>query len=106
MINLTIELHFDKEQKLFEKGIKTLTLFFMKNINEYRNNGKIYKIFLEEYAKVKSTKILSGKYAEYLKNYSECHKGYFSGDKGKTQEEKEKLSIDEILKDKEKLLSF
>ena len=106
MINLTIKLHFNKEQKLFEKGIKTLTLFFIKNINDYRNDGKIYRIFLEEYAKVKSSKILSGKYADYLKNDNECHKGYFSGDKGKTQEEKEKLAIDEILKDKEKLLSF
>jgi type III restriction enzyme len=110
MINNTINLHFEKEEQLFEKGIKVLSLFFVRNINDFRGKKPIIKqIFEEEYTKIWSKKIqnASGEYKAYLindivnGNLNEIHKGYFSGDT-----KSEEQDIDLILKDKERLLSF
>lgn len=117
MIQQTIKIHFEKERDLFEKGIKALTLFFMESdIQLFRGNQpKIKIIFEEEYLKQRSEVILnldqSSKYYRYLQkdfnndNHLQVHKGYFSGDKGNA-DEKIKVGVDEILKDKKKLLSF
>ena len=122
MISNTINIHFKKEKDLFNKGIKTLSLFFIKEIKDYRvidNNKTIVKdIFEEEYKKIRRKIIeeLKGKseYLDYLKylkrDYSEngkllVHNGYFSGDKG-SKDEKILKGIDDILNNKEKLLSF
>ncbi|MCX7998152.1 MAG: DEAD/DEAH box helicase family protein, partial [Leptospiraceae bacterium] len=117
MIRKTIQIHFEKEQFLFEKGIKTLTLFFMQNdISLYRGEKpKIKMMFEEEYLKERE-KILNqldktSTYYQYLQNdfdsenHLQVHKGYFSGDKGST-DEKIKAGVEEILKEKKKLLSF
>lgn len=117
MIKETIKIHFEKEKFLFERGIKALTLFFMPNdIGLYRgDNSKIKQIFEEEYIKIRS-KIIekldkNDPYYKYLQNdfdqdgNLQVHKGYFSGDKGNA-DEKIKAGVDEILKDKKKLLSF
>src|SRR5690606_6068868 len=101
----------------FDKDIKALTLFFMQNdISLYRgDNPKIKDIFEEEY-KNKRDEIIktldpNSDYYKYLLNdfdsdgNLQVHKGYFSGDKGNA-DEKIKLGVDEILKDKKKLLSF
>ncbi|MDR0866824.1 MAG: hypothetical protein LBO74_18110 [Candidatus Symbiothrix sp.] len=116
MIRTTIKIHFEKEQNLFNKGIKALTLFFMESdVSMFRgDNPKIKKIFEEEYNEIITNyklRITDEKYLKYLENdYDETgtlqvHKGYFSGDKG-TKEEQVQLGVDEILKDKKKLLSF
>jgi len=114
MISMAIKIHFDKEQALFEKGIKALALFFIGNIKMFRGeNPKIKNIFEEEYVKQREEKIqkCEGQYLEYLKkDYDESgklqvHKGYFSGD-GDNKEDQIKAGVDEILKDKKKLLSF
>ena len=118
MIRDTIKLHFDKEQRLFDKGIKALSLFFMQNdIGLFRGDSpKIKTIFEEEYQKIRQT-VLSkldknSSYYYYLQNdydsdgQLQVHKGYFSGDKGSNADEKIKAGVDEILKDKKKLLSF
>ena len=118
MIRDTIKLHFEKEQRLFYKGIKALSLFFMQNdIGLFRGDSpKIKIIFEEEYQKIRQT-VLSkldknSSYYDYLQNdYDsdgklQVHKGYFSGDKGSNADEKIKAGVDEILKDKKKLLSF
>ena len=117
MISQTIQIHFEKEQSLFEKGIKALTLFFMESDKSlYRGeNPKIKKIFEEEYklqySKLIKDKTLSDDYLRYLQNdfdsdnQLQVHKGYFSGDKG-IEDDKIKAGVDEILKDKKKLLSF
>ncbi|MCE2687788.1 MAG: DEAD/DEAH box helicase family protein [Rickettsiales bacterium] len=124
MIVKTIKLHFNKEKTLFNLGIKALSLFFIRRIDDFKNKEGsidkpiIKKIFEEEYIKERALQIkdLDGNeefknYLEYLKkdfddaNQLIVHKGYFSGDKAK-KENAEKESIDEILKDKEKLLSF
>ncbi|MFN8357516.1 MAG: hypothetical protein U0Y10_23865, partial [Spirosomataceae bacterium] len=117
MIKETIKIHFEKEKGLFEQGIKALTLFFMESDTSlFRgDNPKIKNIFEEEYKK-QYTEIInkldqSSDYYKFMQNdfdsdnTLQVHKGYFSGDKGNA-DEKVKAGVDEILKDKKKLLSF
>lgn len=117
MIKETIKIHFEKEQKLFEQGVKAITLFFMEaDTSLFRGeNPKVKNIFEEEYKK-QYTEIASkldqtSDYYKFLQNdfdsdnTLQVHKGYFSGDKGNA-DEKVKAGVDEILKDKKKLLSF
>lgn len=117
MIKETIKIHFDKEKGLFEQGIKALTLFFMEaDTSLFRGeNPKVKNIFEEEYKKqyieILSKLDQSSDYYKFLQNdfdsdnTLQVHKGYFSGDKGNA-DEKVKAGVDEILKDKKKLLSF
>ena len=117
MIKETIKIHFEKEKGLFEQGIKALTLFFMESDTSlFRgSNPKIKNFFEEEYKKqyteIVSTLDQSSDYYKFLQNdfdsdnTLQVHKGYFSGDKGNA-DEKVKAGVDEILKDKKKLLSF
>ena len=121
MIKTTIEKHFEKEEKLFKKRIKTLSLFFIPKIADFRgDNPRIKTIFEEEY-KEQRTKILANtqneQYKQYLqKDFSEdrklkVHEGYFSGDKVSQKDKKAGLNKDDlgvniILNEKEKLLSF
>lgn len=117
MIKETIKIHFEKEKTLFEQGVKALTLFFMEaDTSLFRGeNPKVKNIFEEEYKK-QYTEIASkldqtSDYYKFLQNdfdsdnTLQVHKGYFSGDKGNA-DEKVKAGVDEILKDKKKLLSF
>jgi type III restriction enzyme len=117
MIKETIKIHFEKEQTLFEQGVKAITLFFMEaDTSLFRGeNPKVKNIFEEEYKK-QYTEIASkldqtSDYYKFLQNDFDSdnslhvHKGYFSGDKGNA-DEKVKAGVDEILKDKKKLLSF
>ncbi len=117
MIKETIKIHFEKEKTLFEQGVKALTLFFMESDTSlFRGNDpKIKRVFEEEY--VRQYREIVGKldqtsdYYKFLQNdfdtnsNLQVHKGYFSGDKGNA-DEKVKAGVDEILKDKKKLLSF
>jgi type III restriction enzyme len=117
MIKETIKIHFEKEQTLFEQGVKAITLFFMEaDTSLFRGeNPKVKNIFEEEYKK-QYTEIASkldqtSDYYKFLQNdfdsdnTLQVHKGYFSGDKGNA-DEKIKAGVNEILKDKKKLLSF
>ena len=128
----TIYTHFEKEEKLFRQGIKTLSLFFIDEVAKYRQYdedgnkvlGEYGVIFEEEYKKIleEQIKLHAGtEYGFYLKRLAEseypAHEGYFSIDK-KTKREvdskvkgNDKTSDDEsaydlILKNKEQLLSF
>lgn len=123
MIRQTIRIHFKKEKFLFDQGIKALTLFFIKSDTAlFRGeNPKIKNIFEEEYIRIRQKQLdhyqslndLPGvpEYIRYLQNdYDEegrlqVHKGYFSGDRG-NKDARIKAGVDEILKDKKKLLSF
>ncbi len=117
MIKETIKIHFEKEKGLFEQGVKALTLFFIESDTSlFRgDNPKIKNIFEEEYKKQYSEIVRkldqSSEYYKFLQNdfdsdnHLQVHKGYFSGDKGNA-DEKIKAGVDEILKDKKKLLSF
>ena len=117
MINETIKIHFEKEKALFEQGVKALTLFFMESDTRlFRGeHPKVKTIFEEEYTnkynEIVQTLDQTSDYYKYLQNdfdaenILQVHKGYFSGDKG-SADDKIKAGVDEILKDKKKLLSF
>ena len=119
MIKTTIEKHFEKEARLFKRGIKALSLFFIPRVADFRavdgkNAHRIKNIFEEEYRK-KRTEILQHTADESYKKYLQkdideagnlkVHEGYFSGDKG-TNDKKEADGVNLILNEKKKLLSF
>lgn len=129
-IRETIASHFEKEESLFNKGIKTLSLFFIDKVEHYRQYdedgnellGEYGVIFEQEYTDILNQYITLSDtpYTRYLKDMcsdaSEVHKGYFSIDKkGKAIDSKVKRgsdlsddisAYDLILKNKERLLSF
>lgn len=130
-IRETIISHFDKEEELFSKGIKTLSLFFIDKVDHYRKYdsegneilGDYGKIFEEEYKaelEKRLTLFSDNSYQKYLRekcsNVSSVHNGYFSIDKkGRyiDSEMKKETGLsddvsayDLILKNKERLLSF
>ena len=128
-IRETIKSHFEKEESLFAKGIKTLSLFFIDRVKHYRlydydGNallGEYGKMFEEEYDAVRKEMSdgFSQEYRRYLELFSahEVHNGYFSVDKKTGQcidshkeDEQDKpedvSAYDLILKNKERLLSF
>lgn len=126
----TILSHFEKEEKLFDKGIKCLSLFFIDEVAKYRQYdengdeviGEYGKMFEQEYINVLNeyVTLLDTPYQRYLKStcsdVEEVHKGYFSIDKkGHAIDSKVKRgsefsddisAYDLILKNKERLLSF
>ena len=130
-IRETILSHFEKEEKLFNMGIKCLSLFFIDEVAKYRQYdedgneilGEYGVIFEQEYINVLNNYInlFSTPYQQYLKStcsdISKVHKGYFSIDK-KTERSVNSYvkrgsdfsddisAYDLILKNKERLLSF
>ena len=128
-IRETITSHFDKERELFKKGIKTLSLFFIDEVANYKSynaegeevHGPFWKIFEEEYTNIlnENLSIYEDSYQAYLRKFdaADVHKGYFSIDKktGRSVDSETKRgsdlsddisAYDLILKNKERLLSF
>lgn len=129
-IRETILSHFEKEEQLFDKGIKCLSLFFIDEVAKYRQYdengdevlGEYGKIFEQEYISVLNdyVTLLDTPYQRYLKficsDVTKVHTGYFSIDKkGHAIDSKLKRgsefsddisAYDLILKNKERLLSF
>ena len=128
-IRETIQSHFEKEEKLFEMGIKTLSLFFIDEVAKYRQYdedgsevlGEYGQIFEEEYLNILNEYLtmFDTPYQKYLREIetADTHKGYFSIDKktGRSvnstlkrgSEFSDDISAYElILKNKERLLSF
>ncbi|EKM3877212.1 DEAD/DEAH box helicase family protein [Campylobacter upsaliensis] len=115
LLGKAIDLHFEKEQRLFTKGIKALSLFFIPNIADFRGEKPFIKSTFEKLYKTKREKLLKQdldeNYRAYLaKDFDESgnlqvHQGYFSGDKG-SKDEKEAAGVKMILEEKEKLLSL
>lgn len=126
-IRETILSHFEKEEKLFNIGIKCLSLFFIDEVAHYRQYdedgnellGDFGKMFEQEYISVLNDYITLNvsPYIEYLKSIDvkDTHKGYFSIDKktNRIVNSVEKRGVcddisayDLILKNKERLLSF
>ncbi len=115
MIRQTIIIHFEKEEELFTRNIKTLSLFFIPGIRDFRGeNPRIKTIFDEEYAeqrKIVLQKNLNPAYRNYLRNdYDDegklrIREGYFSGDRG-SRDMKELNGVNIILNNKPKLLSI
>ncbi len=130
-IRETIRAHFEKEQRLYDKGIKVLSLFFIDRVAKYRLDdenggqqlGEYTQIFEEEYTNLLNEvlELENTPYQRYLKKIevAKTHNGYFSIDKkGKLTDPAVKVrgenagttddvsAYDLILKDKERLLSF
>ena len=123
MIQKAVKHHFEIEKLLLTRDvkIKPLTLFFIDNIDEYRNkDGYIRKMLeayikaeaealLEEIADKKSTLNTQKYYKEYLEktlvDLSATHAGYFSRDNTEKDETIEK-EINEILHDKQAMLNL
>ncbi len=114
MLKEAIKSHFEREEGLFKKGIKALCMVFISGVNSYLSENeqpaklailfeKLYQQELEEVLK----KPLDENYRAYLERAREdikkVHGGYFAKSKKEGDETK---TIELILKEKEKLLSF
>lgn len=127
-IRETIKSHLEKEEELFHRGIKTLSLFFIDEVAKYRrydeNGGELCgeyaEMFEQEYREAVRNFITAADtpYQRYLKSIeaSATHKGYFSIDKkGHAVDSilkrgadfsEDSSAYDLILKNKERLLNF
>ncbi|MBN8505222.1 MAG: DEAD/DEAH box helicase family protein [Burkholderiales bacterium] len=129
-IREAIKAHFDKEQALFQQGVKVLTLYFIDEVAKYRDyskpdeKGEYARIFEEEYNLYLNEMLDLDEtpYVKYLKGITaeKTHSGYFSIDKKTKRDvdpdiekrgENAGLSndveaYDLILKNKERLLSL
>ena len=127
-IRETIRSHFEKEATLFRQGIKTLSLFFIDEVANYKGydeqggveKGFLWRVFEEEYSRFLNDNLLlfEDDYQRYLKRFTaeQVHGGYFSIDKkgravNSSVKRGEEFSTDIsaydlILKNKERLLSF
>ena len=130
-IRETILSHFEKEERLFQMGIKTLSLFFIDEVAKYRQYneageeqlGEYGRIFEQEYLDVLNDHLTmeDTPYQRYLREYCSdipaVHNGYFSIDKKTGHSVNSELkrgsefsddisAYDLILKNKERLLSF
>lgn len=116
MIETALERHFEIEKENFQKGIKTLALFFIDDISAYRkiDNKPTYILdsferILKDKMRIKALEAEDGEYKEYLikslGNISKCHAGYFSQDN--TDKDDEIIQqVNDILHDKEKILKI
>ena len=129
-IREAIKTHFDKEQALYQHGVKVLTLYFIDEVAKYRDygqddeKGEYAKVFEEEYGQYLNEVLDLDEtpYIKYLKGIAadKTHSGYFAIDKKTKQLTDPAVSArgenagysddvdayDLILKDKERLLSL
>lgn len=127
-IRETIKSHLAKEEELFDRGIKTLSLFFIDEVAKYRQYdedgnellGEYGQMFEQEYNEIVNDyiTIFDTPYQKYLKSIEagKTHAGYFSIDKKGhavnstvkkgTDFSDDITAYDLILKNKERLLSF
>ena len=100
MIKKTIKNHFQLEKQYLTRDvkIKPLTLFFIDNIEEYRNKDGYIKNIVEELIKAEVENLLKTEKNEFYKKYlqktleniSVTHGGYFSKDNSQKDEVIEK----------------
>lgn len=115
MIQKAIQKHFELEKEFLTRDvkIKPLTLFFIDNIDEYRNKDGYIKKTAEQLAKAEIENLLKVEQDVYYKAFLEksltdisaIHGGYFSKDNSEKDEVIEK-EINEILHDKQEMLSL
>jgi len=115
MIAKAISKHFELEKQFLKREvkIKPLTLFFIDNIDEYRNADGYLKKTVEQCVKAEVEKLLEIETDNFYKNYlqktltyiSKTHGGYFSKDNSEKDEAIEQEVV-EILHDKQAMLSL
>lgn len=115
IVERSIQNHFEREEALFKRGIKSLSLFFIDAVAKYLPEGDkpavlrdlFEALYRVELAKTLARPDLDGGYRQYLsrsaENVSAVHKGYFARSHSEKGEED---AIKLILEEKEKLLSF
>ncbi|WP_291931750.1 DEAD/DEAH box helicase family protein [Limnohabitans sp.] len=115
LIQCTVANHFEREQALFKRGIKAISLFFIDAVAKYLPDGTKPAVLREtferhyktELARVLADADLDPSYRAYLErtaaDVSKVHKGYFARSHSEKGEEE---AIKLILQEKEKLLSF
>ena len=115
MIQKAIKHHFEIEKTLLTRDvkIKPLTLFFIDNIDEYRNKNGYIRKTVEQYIGTEINELLKTEKDGFYKSYLEktlldlsiTHAGYFSKDNTEKDEAIEK-EINEILHDKQLMLDL
>ena len=115
MIQKAIKSHFENEKQLLTRSvkIKPITLFFIDNIDEYRNEDGYLKTTIEKLIKAEVETLLKTEKNTFYKAYLEktledislTHAGYFSKDNSEKDEAIEK-EINEILHDKQAMLDL
>jgi len=115
MIQKAIKHHFEIEKTLLTRDvkIKPLTLFFIDNIDEYRNKDGYIRKTVEQYIVAEVNELLKTEKDIFYKSYLEktiidvsvTHAGYFSKDNTEKDEAIEK-EINEILHDKQAMLDL
>ena len=115
LIARSIANHFEREQALFKRGIKAISLFFIDAVAKYLPDGEhpatVRELFEQHYrAQLKDVLArddLDAGYRAYLERSADdigrVHKGYFARSHSEKGQE-EAISL--ILKEKERLLSF
>jgi len=126
MIRRTIKEHLDKEKRLRPQGIKVLSLFFIDQVDRYRQydtegnpvKGKYAQIFEEEYKRWARHPDYNTLFKEVDLDTAaeEVHNGYFSIDRkggwvdteegNQAGRDNAERAYNLIMKEKEKLLSF
>ena len=115
-IDLTVEMHFKKEQTYGNLGVKILSLFFIDKVANYRGSpfdpsikGKVALWFEESFKKWASSPQYKNLQISKIP-VEDIHKGYFSQDKkgfiDSDGENENADTYDLIMKDKERLLSL
>ena len=115
MIQKAIKSHFENEKQLLTRSvkIKPITLFFIDNIEEYRNEDGYLRTTIESLIKAEVETLLKTEKNKFYKAYLEktlqdlslTHAGYFSKDNSEKDEAIEK-EINEILHDKQAMLDL
>src|SRR5690554_4332211 len=115
MIRKAIKEHFKLEKEMLtrEVKIKPISLFFIDNIEEYRDEDGYVREILEQYIKLEIEDILKTEKNEFYRTYLEqtladislTHGGYFSRDNTGNDAAIEK-EVTEILHDKQAILSL
>jgi type III restriction enzyme len=115
IIERSISNHFEREEALYRRGIKALSLFFIDSVAKYMPEGTkpaVIRVAFERHYRAQLVQML-GKpdldpgYRAYLErsaaDIGRVHKGYFARSHSEKGEEE---AIKLILQEKEKLLSF
>lgn len=115
IITRAVERHFEREELLFVRGIKSLTLFFIDAVAKYLPEGTQPALLRQWFEAAYRTQLertlakpnLDKAYRAYLsrsaQRIEDVHKGYFARSHSEKGEEE---AIKLILEEKEKLLSF
>jgi len=119
LVQCAVVNHFEREQALFKRGIKAISLFFIDAVAKYLPEGSgqdkrpavlretFERHYKAELAKVLAATDLDPDYRAYLErsatDVGKVHKGYFARSHSEKGEEE---AIKLILQEKEKLLSF